>query len=364
MLTDSLTTIVLQSHWPWFWFVASYVLLDIAANSSFLHRRGEFKQTLKNDSLLLIWPLFILAPATAFFFYTGQTGAILEAHLFSLNRTDVFILSKQKQSLLLGIIVLAAIILTGISYWRYERMDREKPHGKRRFFTRNVYFHAFRAFLFDLPLTFMIIVAGVRVIEQSLIIRRLLTSLPIPDSFLFPADSMYGYRWVYDIILHYSILGVLLSFLPVVMLIREKNTHYSFGYKMVVFILEIVVIVLSFSLARDFHLTLQSIHYHFLYHLSADIITDTNILRHLTDSEIIRQALYLDLRNQLLTLPKGFPLPSWLQSILGLRFLTWIIEIYPLIPEKMRHRIPIISKINNLSSFLPTSFVNLFPQKH
>ena len=341
MLADPLSQLFQKIPLPWFVIVFLYALLDISVNAIYLHKRKELKKTFREDYLLILWPLLILVPVVSLFFYVSNVSLELNAHLHSLGRTDIYLFGKNAKKIwaLMGFVALAH---TGMSYYRYQKLDHDTPDEKKRFFTRNPRFHLLRVILFDLPMAFMILVLSVRVLEHSFIIHRLLSTLSSPSSFLYPPDGMYGYKWIYDIIMTYFVVGILLSFVPGIMLIREKNTSYSKVYIAGIVFLELAVIASFGLLTYDFHMTIQSICYHFLYQLSPMVVTNAEIIRKMPATDISRQEIYLNLYNLLQELPCGFHIPEWLKGILGVRLITYIFEIYPLIPQSIQKRLPIL----------------------
>ena len=344
MLTDPISMLIYNTQWPWVLFVLFYMSLDVFVNSFFLLRRREFRQTLRSDPLLLIWPIFILAPVTAMFLYTSQVSFLIIRHV---NKNN-FVLKGRIQFAVIFIAIFISVTNAAISYFRYMKLDQGKSDLDRRFFTRSQHFYMLRILLFDFPLAFMTILTIIRILEQSIVIHRFLNNIIPTSNFMFPPDGMYGYRWIYEIILNYFILGVLLSFLPAIMLVREKNTVYSRVYKTGVIILELAIIFISSLLAFDFHIAIQTIHSHSLYQISAFITSDVNVLQNDSSAELLRQIVYLNLYDKISQLPNGFPIPRWLQSILGLRIVTYFIEIYPILPKKARESINISNFLHNL----------------
>jgi hypothetical protein len=219
----------------------------------------------------------------------------------------------------------AAILMALSSFVRYQRRDGPT------WFSKSIPFHLSRVALFDLFLAYMVLSLVAIWLDFSVALHNLLGDPQQVFGFFAP-DLMYGLRPAYSVVTGVSFLLVVLSFMPAVMLLRERRQAYGWIYYGLIYGAVIAVAVLFGFLIFRFNGRIENIHFNALQDVLARIDRPLDVS--VPANETYQVLVALEYTNVVRWLPDGFPLPRWLEYILGARLLLLTYELYIIFSPK------------------------------
>lgn len=303
-------------------------------------RLAEYRE----DILWWLWPVTTLAFPLAIY---GISRNLIENNIKTLrdlgiNTEHYFVFDQNYvQFLILGI-----AISIGIStFFRYRHNRSE-----RTWFSKSVFFHLSRIILFDIPLAYAIINTILLWLSFLLPIYKILLNHSFTYSPLQP-DLMYGLSSIHSIVVGMGAVLIAFSFLPTVMLIREKNEKYNRMYYILWYGGLLIATILFGVLMILFSNTLTSIQKNALAILSQQI-GELNQLGNTPENT--QKLLSAYLWTNVSSLPTEFTFPTWIKSIFNIRLIVLIYEILKLItpPTKFKPNTMIEKVLQLISDFL------------
>lgn len=298
-------------------------LVSVAFKAGSHQRVNEFR----NDPSSWYWPITILAIPIAFYGFTKSsifaTVNLLDTagiQLINYRIAPFTFFSNQIQYIL----IFVAFVNISYSFYRYQYARTAST-----WFSKSVVFHILRIILFDALLSYLIFNILLVYFDFFSSLYFALLDPNIVYNALHP-DLMYGLRPAYNELLLLISLMAILSFLPTIMLIREKKEKYKWIYYLLfVAGLLIAVLFISITLIYQFHIRLDSIHQQSL----ETIIQQTDISLNaigVNANLLLKESLGLQYYWLLKEFPNGFILPSWLQYILSFRIILLVLELLSL----------------------------------
>lgn len=298
------------------------VLLRLAIHQ-FRMGGDQRRQEFRSDSLSWIWPITVLAIPTALF---GVTRTVVKSVVADLIEAGVLIINYRILPFSwLGDRVqyltwLISLLVAFITLWRYRRRRLTQT-----WFSRSIVFHVLRIVLFDTPLVYMIMNVALLWFDFAASLYRVLLDHSIAYTILHP-DLMYGLQSAHKAVVGISLSLVLVSLLPTIMLLREKQETYSWIYYVVLYSSVLITFVLGGILIYQFDQRLEAIQQATLQvvlervDLGTDAVTGGG-----NPTQMTAGLQYYMLVSRL---PGGFPVPSWFKYVFGVRILVLGYELY------------------------------------
>jgi hypothetical protein len=294
-----------------------------------IQRWNEFKA----DSLSWAWPITILLIPTALY---GLTRTGINNVVISLVKVGIPISAYRLPPYywfgdnIQYIIWVISFVMAMEAFVRYSRY-----RTKLTWFSKSAVFHFTRVLLFDFVLSYFIINIFMLWLDFSTSFLRLLSDNSISYD-IFNPDLMYGLKPAYDIVIGISFALVVISFLPTIMLIREKQEKYSFIYYYSIYTGLAVIFIFTGILIYYFNQRLQIIQAAALKNIVDGI--NLNIKTVPPGMNLNQISLGLQYYDLIKSLPNSFPIPFWFENILGFRVLVLIFEFLFLLSPKGEKR--------------------------
>lgn len=291
------------------------------------------KQRLKefqSDRLSWLWPATILAIPVGLY---GYSHIVIEDAILSLNQIDIKFSSYQilpiknnLQFFLWGI----AFIVGSSSFFRYQFQS-----SKKNWFSKSITHNFIQTLLINIPLTFIVVSLLFIWINFSLNLGQILidNSLTYP---VFHPDLIYGLDTIYKTIFSLLIIIIIGSFLPTIMIIREKNEKYSKIYYAFIYSGIILLFVSIGSLIYLFHMRVGAINQQKLMEIYL-ALEKTDILNQVVDTNVAIMNLYYF--SLVSNLPNKFPIPEWVKLLMSIRTVALIYELVKLSTPNMKENL-------------------------
>ncbi|MCB8951378.1 MAG: hypothetical protein H6650_05125 [Ardenticatenales bacterium] len=281
--------------------------------------RGRW-QEFRADTLSWLWPLTILAVPT--FLYGFTKSSIIES-VQGLSQFGIVLdnyrlpLFKMLNDTLQHIVFAAAVINSALTFFRYR--SRKAP----TWFSRSAVFHLTRLLIIDVILGYMLMTMVFTWLDYGTALYSVLSDNSIHYQVLDP-DLMYGLHASYQVIVLLCALLTIISFLPAIMLIREKSQHYNWTYYGLMYAGISASIILGSLLIYQFHVRLGIIHESALM-----VVTNSANLdpAQLTSGVGIADLVALRFFSVIRDLPGGFPIPSWITFLVSARSILFSYEL-------------------------------------
>ena len=286
----------------------------------------------RKDPISITWPLTILAIPTLLY---GLTHTVVDSTVLGTSQAGIDLANYRipfftKVDDRIPFILIGIAFLTSVSTFIRYRYQRSQA----TFFSKSAGFNFSRAMLFDLPLAFMVLSIILVWLDYSTALFWTLSD----DQIIYNPlnkDLMYGLEAVYRSVIGLSFALIVLSLLPSVMIIREKEEKYSWMYKAGIYAGIFAVLLLVASLAYRFDQRLGTIKQETLQAELSDIRLDWEGL----DAEQLNGlAARLQYVQYLMALPGHFEFPSWLQFIFSARSTLFVFELLLLVSPAVRER--------------------------
>lgn len=280
----------------------------------------EFRQ----DKLSWSWPITVLAIPTIVYGMTRSVVSNTSEKLITLNLFD-FNYRIWPFTLFDGwfqyILWLIAFIISMSTFYRYRRQ-----RSTSIWFAKSFIFHLLRTLLFDFMLSYFILNTIVLWLDFSTALYRFLSDDAIIYPILHP-DLMYGLKPVYEVVVRVSVILLVSSLLPTLMLIREKKEKYSWMYYPLFVGCLVVVIILGGILIYQFDQRLEANQVNALSEIYDGINTALYKLPVTADThlQLIAEYQHFSLVSML---PNGFNFPTWFAYVFGARILIIFYEAY------------------------------------
>ncbi len=219
----------------------------------------------------------------------------LPEKIYGLSNFDIRVLYQ-------FIILAISLIITSRTFikYRYQRSERT-------WFSKSAFFHISKLALFDLPLAYAVI----NIIVMWLFFIEALIFMLLDDGlgyWLLSPDLMYGFKTINTSIVVMGTILVLISFLPLLMLGREKNEAYSKEYKLLTYTLLFIVLPVFSLLIILFNYRLSNIREQALIEASL-----------LNQGDRLLAFIFLS------DLPEKLSFPAWLKVLFNIRILIFVI---------------------------------------
>jgi len=333
-------------NFNWYSFAIFYALLSNFVDFVFLNvfngiKYGgpeRYKKYLKNKLNWLFWPVFIMGGVSSAYIITGQFSTEISKNIsnygISYQSLDISHIYKDYAFVVCLIISLG---ISGYTLWRHVKETT-------LFFTKPLLFIIIRTILFDLPLSYMVCTSILRVVDQVVVLHRFYSSGWLPISYL-TADSFYGLRWAHSLLIKQIALGLIISFVPLIMLSRkEMATKHAKEYIASPILFLVAISIPLLILSRDLNEMLTNINEHFM----GLVINNIQLIQnnYNTNNMIGLIVLYQEL-DQLSKLPNQINLPILLEGSLGASALFWVGYITDKVFDNLWESIP-----QKLNSFL------------
>jgi hypothetical protein len=335
---------------PWIWISFIYAILDYLYNlamcsllggmlqikdsyktykfhlNEILHRKF-YTRVIKNyrvgshkltkdflaDKLSWYWPISVLAIPTAIY---GISRNLITNGVLSLEKIGVSFQSYivfPNNGFVQFFLWALAIALGMRTFYRYQ-----KERSKTTWFSKIWIFSFSRTLLFNIPLAYMVLNIIYIWIQYSFSLSTFLSSNEIIYP-LFHSDLMYGLKTSYNTVVTMGLSLTLLSFLPTIMLVREKEQKYSKMYIILIYCGIFAMFVLLGILISQFNQKLGQIQESALSFLQAKINFHS-----VSNIETIANLEYYSLISKL---PGKFPIPAWFNILLSARTVALFFEV-------------------------------------
>ncbi|MGQ9585289.1 MAG: hypothetical protein ACUVXG_07805 [Anaerolineae bacterium] len=225
----------------------------------------------------------------------------------------------------LALAVSAVIVV--LSIWRYMTSRSEKTLLTERL---PRWLYLFRVCLVDIPVAYMISMTVVNAFDFIAALNRVLTNIPtfVTVDALHP-DGLYGLRPAYNLLLGQLATGLLLSFVPLLILRREAQQWYAWQYKAATTVGIAITIGFALAVLANFNRAIDQVRF-------AEV---ASIVGRLHSSQAQQPSLLEEVyRANLLaeyqiavSLPSSIPIPGWLQALGTSRLLLLAGEAYSLL---------------------------------
>lgn len=269
------------------------------------------------DKLSWSWPITTLAIPTAIYGISRglTTSGILSLTKNGINFHDYIMLPNNNQ---VQIFFWAFAVILGLrTFYRYQ-----KERSGHTWFSKVWLFSFSRMFLFGFPLSYMILNIIYIWAQYSVSLFQIFSNDHI-QYLIFHPDHMYGLGEVYKTVITMSVFLIVLSFLPSLMLIREKEQRYNKMYYFLIYSGIITLFLLLSLLIIKFDQRLGSIQSDALGKIQIQI--DPSLRPNIGT---LTNLAYFSLIS---TLPRGFPIPAWVSFLLSVRSLALFFEIVKII---------------------------------
>ena len=194
--------------------------------------------------------------------------------------------------------------------------------GKKIWFAKSPFHNLTQSIIINIPLSYMSISVAVIWVGFTLTLIQML----IDDSIVYPVlypDLMYGLQDACDIFIRTSTILLLISFLPTILLLREKQKKFNKIYY-ISFLFSILFIILTYIVLYLFDVRFENIQTNAIrmiikiLPINLDMIEKGINLPKLTAS---LQYYYV-----MMNLPNGIP-NSFFSSLLSIKTIAIFIEI-------------------------------------
>lgn len=285
-----------------------------SVKDSFAIGGRELTKEFRADKLSWSWPITVLAIPTVLF---GLSRQIVQKSILSLDNIGVDVAHYSlipNLPVIQYVLWFLAFFLSMSTFYRYQRQ-----RSKLTWFARFWPFSLLRTLFFDFPLAYMILSTIFLWLEFSGTIYRLLADNTIHYIPLHP-DLMYGLKATYTTVLGMGVFLTILSFLPTVMLIRERGENYSKMYYLLLYSGIATLFLLLGALVFRFDQRLDTIQTSALNAAQSALFSGANE----SDAKTAVQLQYFSI---IAGLPGHFPIPSWLNLLLSARSIAFLFEL-------------------------------------
>jgi hypothetical protein len=285
-----------------------------SAKEKFVAGGRELTKDFFADKLSWSWPLTVLAIPTVFF---GFSREIIQRSILSLQSIGVTVQEYFLTSNLSGVQYILWGIAFAISMGTFYRYQRKRSHST--WFSKFWPFNFLRTLFFDFPLAYMALSTVLVWLEFTVAIYKVLSDSTINYQPLYP-DLMYGLKATHTTVLGMGIFLTILSFLPTIMLIRERTENYSKMYFVLMYGGILTLFIILGALVLKFDQRLDMIQNMALTSIQASLSDPIN-------SADAQSAARLEYFSIVANLPGHFPIPSWLNLLLSARSIAFIFEL-------------------------------------
>lgn len=330
----------------------SYKNLNIINYSDFVRggKKGWKKYT--TDPTALIWPFTILAIPIALFgivhFEITDSVNILHNNQLPIMSYRHPKLISWNNNLIYFIIVLGIVF----SLWNFLRHEKILPMMEKRRTKKEVnvqepgYFfppkdieaseekynwlglstphHFVHILLFNLPVNFAIVSIALIWLDYSSALSRLLNDDQIVYELLNP-DMMYGLKTAYDNVVFVSAMLIILSFLPTVLLLKEKPSIFRTLMWLLIVLCVLISLVIAGFLILDFNNRLKTIHSSAMEEAMNYVQLNLSMPRRIPDTQTLIEIMQYFLLME--NLPSKFEIPAILSFSLIISILLKIFEL-------------------------------------
>lgn len=323
LFQDPLISLFEYFHVTWYGILIFYALFSVLVDFIFLNLfdqkkyggPGRYKEYLKNKLNWLYWPVFIMGGVAAATVITFNFSIHIEEELFN-HGFSYFELSIPlfREDFPFIFSLLLAFLISSFTLLRHLTETK-------LFFTKPVIFNVVRSILFDFPLAYMVCISIVRVLNQLIVLYRFYTSDWVPPSFLV-ADNFFGLRWAHSLLINQIIIGILVSFVPLIMLTRKEMAEKhakEYIASPILFILAISIPLII--LANALNTKLSNINEHFAEGTIQKILT---LQKHQSPENTLEILLLYQELEKISNLPDKINLPILLEGTLGASVLFWL----------------------------------------
>lgn len=275
-----------------------------------VERVNEFR----SDILSWLWPITVLAMPIALYgitryVITNTTNSLISIGI-NLDKYQILPYSYNIQILIWLAVVSAS--LTTIYRYRYQR-------SKPTFFSRSTIYSSIRVILFNIPIGYATLNIILTTVSFMVMFYRVLSDNSLSYNIFHP-DQMYGFKISYNTIIGISFILLIISFLPTVILLREKNETYNKIYKLGIYSGIVLTFVSMGTLIYQFGERLESIQN---VALQVDLLNQLNV-----NKNDIQTLTYLTYYSIVSSFPSRFPVPIWLSSLVSFRALVLGYELF------------------------------------
>ncbi len=274
---------------------------------------GRYRQYLKDKVPWLLLPVFIMGGVSAVYLWlptlTRDVAWRLVNHGFTYLQFQSRILSSG------AVWIVCAVLAAGTSVFTLLRHFRET----KLFFTQPKLFGVVRTIFFDFPLAYMIFTSIIRFVDQMVVLDRFYRSGWMPGQFL-TADNFFGLKWAHTLLIFQIVVGLVLSFTPLIMLLRPEMKRHSKEYMLSPVLFIVLVAVPLFLLFHHLDQMLAGIHGHFTGRLMNQIF---DIQASGGGEAQLKEILAYQKLNKVSTLPSGVTLPLILDGTVLASLLFW-----------------------------------------
>ena len=310
----------------------------------FLQGARERLLEFRLDKLSWLWPLTILAFSIFFYYFSIQYLTRLYSEIgHKIAPLEIYtpkIVKEYRQSIQNFVILLSYIIALS-TFFRYSK-QRSDP----TWFSRSKIFHLLRVLIFNANIAYSILWGFILWGVYFYSVYLLLVDEQITYNFIAP-DLMYGLQPIYQSLIYYFFISLLLSFLPFIMVIREEGQKYEGVYYWLISTGLLIVLGSSIYLLIVLHLRIKSIFQDLLTLLSSfyEIEPSAQFSQDYLRKSIILSALLKDV-------PRNLPLPQWIYYFAGVRSLILLYELLSFVETTNKRPTVIFSLLKRIRVIL------------
>lgn len=276
---------------------------------------GRYKTYLKNKLNWLFWPLFIMGGVAAAYVITYNFSVHIDHNLISHGYSYLDLsLPLFREDFPYKFCLIVAFLISSFTLLRHIRETT-------LFFTQPRIFSVVRTLFFDFPLAYMVCISVLRMMDQLIVLYQFYTSDWMPPTFLI-ADNFFGLKWAHSLLINQIMIGILVSFVPLIMLTRKEMAEKhakEYIASPILYLLAVAVPLIILSVALDSKLA--TIHEYFMQETIQEI-TQLQIDNN-PDNTLESILLYQELE-KISALPDRIDLPALLEGSLGAAVLFWV----------------------------------------
>jgi hypothetical protein len=278
----------------------------------------------RDDRLSWLWPITVLALPVIFygFSHLKVDSVLSDLNSAGINLSQYSFSNPGSWNRNIKYFVLVFSILVNIpTFLRYQFLRSEKI-----WFAKSSVHNLTQTLLFNIPLSYIICMLIFIWADFFIALYRLLGDDQVKYQLMHP-DLMYGLKSVYDTTIVICLLLLVFSFLPLIIILREKGEKYNQQYRLGVYGGVIVVILLATAIIYQFDQRL-------------DIIQGVGlakILQNYPSLHIIGNTgnsadtwVGLQYYSIVMQLPAHFPIPAWLGYLISFRVVVLGFELIQL----------------------------------
>jgi hypothetical protein len=341
MFKDPLLDLFSSFNFTWYSILLFYAIFSNVVDFIFLNAfdkkyggPGRYPNYLKEKLNWLYWPLFIMGGTSAVYLVTANYSSQIDGNIVNHGYDyQQFSFPLFSSNFIYIICLVIGIVATTFTLIRHTKV-KDPP----LFFTQPIGFIIVRSLLFDLPLSYMICTSIVRVLDQVFVLHGFYTSGWLPLSYL-ASDSFYGLSWAHSLLIKQIFIGLIASFLPLIMLNRRQMAaKHAKEYLItpIIFMLGISIPLLIIS--NDLNSMLSGINEHFSKLIIENINAFSNIYYPIDTLWLIHNYQELEILSKL---PNKINLPILLEGSLGASALFWFGYITDKVFDNLWEKLPI-----------------------